>query len=99
MSVGLNTPSKSQIDGLAGSLPMTLEDWIVRVERFQAFLAATLDATLTAAPYSYTAQEVANLKSAYTDLTQLIAIYRGTQNLAVAKDFRSFTKLLIGTGN
>jgi hypothetical protein len=37
MSVGLSQPTKSQIDSIAGSLPMTLEDWIVRVERFQAF--------------------------------------------------------------
>jgi hypothetical protein len=99
MSVGLSQPSKAQIDALAGSLPMTLEDWIVRVERFQAFLAATLDATLTAAPYNYTAGEVAILKSAFTDFTQLIAIYRGSQNLASAKDFRAFSKQLIGTGN
>lgn len=99
MSVGLSAPSKAQIDALAGSLPMTLENWIVQVERFQAFLAATLDATLTASPYSYTAGEVAILKSAYNDFTQLIAIYRGTQNLAVAKDFRTFSKQLIGTGN
>lgn len=98
MSVGLNTPTKAQIDATAGSLPMTLEDWIVRVERMQAFLAATLDATLTSAPYNYTAGEVAILKSAFTDYTQLIAIYRGSQNLASAKDFRTFSKQLIGTG-
>jgi len=77
---------------------MALEDWIVRIERFQTYLVATVDATLLAAPYSYSQAEINLLKSAYTDMTQLIAIYRGTQNLSVAKDFRTFTKQLIGTG-
>lgn len=97
MSVGIQ-PSKSVLDGMAGSLAIELENAIARIERMQAFLALTPDATLQAAPYSYTAGEVAILKSAYTELTQLIAIYRGQQNLTTAKDFRTFPKQLWGLG-
>lgn len=95
--VGLQ-PTKANIDNTSGSIVLSLEDLFARVDRFQTFLLATPDATLTSAPYSYTAGEVATLKSAFTDLAQLAAIYRNQQNLATAKDFRAFAKQLIGFG-
>lgn len=97
MSVGLS-PTKSQIDSAAGSEVNELEMRFSRIERIKAWLDETPDATLEAAPYSYTNGEVAILKSAYSDLKQLIDIYRGGANLASAKDFRAFAKQLRGLG-
>jgi len=95
MSVGI-VPTKDQIDNNGGSLLKNLDDALARCERLQTWLLATPDATLQAAPYSYSSQEVATLKSAFSDIAQLATIYRGTANLAVAKDFRQFAKLLWG---
>lgn len=97
MSVGI-FPSKASIDATAGSLVISLDDFFIKVDRFRTYLLATSDATLLAAPYSYAQGEIDILKSAFGDLAQLAAIYRNQQNLAVAKDFRSFAKLLIGFG-
>lgn len=97
MSIGL-TPTKASIDATSGTIAVSFDDLFAKVDRFQTFLLATPDATLTSAPYSYSAGEVAQLKSAFTDLAQLAAIYRNQQNLASAKDFRAFSKLLIGFG-
>lgn len=97
MSVGI-VPAKGNIDAISGQLVNDLEYVFSRIEKMQTWLLATPDATLTAAPYSYTSGEVAQLKSAYADLMQLITIYRGSTNLSVAKDFRTFAKLLAGIG-
>lgn len=96
MSVGIQN-TKQQIDSTAG-LFVQLMNVFDQISRMQTFLLATPDATLTSAPYNYTAGEVAQLKSAFSDHAQLIAIYQGAQSLAVAKDFRTFSKPLIGTG-
>ena len=96
MAIGMQQ-TKGQIDSTAG-LFVQLQNVFDQIERVQTFLLATPDATLQAAPYGYTAGEVAQLKSAFTDAVQLIGIYKGTQILAVAKDFRTFSKLLVGTG-
>ena len=95
MSVGFPT-SKNDIDSRAGTLAVQLRDAFLGVQRFQAFLVATPDATLTAAPYNYTAGEVASMKSAYSDLDQLRTIYEGTATLGSVKDFRTFAKQLTG---
>lgn len=97
MSVGI-FPTKAQIDSTSGSLVLSLDDFFAKVDRFQTYLLATPDATLLAAPYSYAQAEINLLKSSFTDLAQLAAIYRNQQNLAVAKDFRAFGKQLIGFG-
>lgn len=96
MTVGIQQ-NKATLDG-ACSLFVTLENIAVQIDRIQAFLLATTNADLQTGAYVYSAQEVADLKSAFTDAAQLMAIYRGQQNLAVAKDFRTFSKRLIGTG-
>lgn len=66
------------------------------VQRFQEFLLATPDATLIALGIS--SDDVAIIKSAFTDLEQLRTIFEGSVNLAVAKNFRTFSKQLLGTG-
>lgn len=96
MSVGI-TYTKAQIDGTAGNLARDFENAIVPLERFAQWLQATPDATLIS--LGYVQAEVNTLKSAYvTDVLTLIAIYRGTSNLATARDFRTFLHQLWGAG-
>lgn len=89
MSVGL-PPSKAELDGTAAAHVRELENLFARVQRYQDWLVATPDATLTAAPYGYSAGEVATLKSAYGDLAALKTTYETNR--------RAFTKQLMGLG-
>lgn len=95
MSVGIQQ-TKTQIDGTSGNLVRDFENALIPLTRFASWLDATPDASLTA--LGYTSGEVAILKSAYADFEQLIAIYQGTQNLLLAKDFRTFGHQLWGAG-
>jgi len=96
MSVGLPT-SKSDIDRLSGSISLDLDGVFARIKRLNAWLLTQTTADLVALGYSTTpVDEVSRLKSAYSDADQLRTIYEGTANLATAKDFRTFLKLLSG---
>lgn len=97
MSVGA-TVDKVQIDRWAGEVAQDIATWALRVDALSTFLLATADVTLEAAPFSYTAGEVAILKSGVADLKQLADLYRNTGTLTVAKDFRTFSKQLAGLG-
>jgi hypothetical protein len=97
MTVGLAV-DKGQIDSWSGQLSRDIDVWSGRVDKLEAFLLATPDATLTAPPFNYTAGEVALLKSSIADLKQLADLFRGVGALAAAKDFRTFSKQLIGLG-
>jgi hypothetical protein len=46
----------------------------------------------------FTADEVATLKTAFTDLSQLGRIWAGAEALAAPKDFRTFVRRLWGVG-
>ena len=93
MSVGL-TASKADIDAQAGNTALTVREAFRTVQVFQAWLLTQPDANLTA--LGYTSGEVANLKSAFTDLDKLRTIYEGTATQTPAYDFRTFAKLLVG---
>lgn len=70
---------------------------MTEITNFKAFLDATPDATLEAAPYNFSSTDVANLKSAFTDAATLASIYRGeSAQGATAYDFSTFLKLLRG---
>ena len=88
--------ARADIDQRAGTLVLTLRNTFDEIDRFQAFLAGTPDAELTAAPTNYTATEIAQLKSAFVDLARLGRIYRGTEAAPNAYDFRTFAQLLTG---
>lgn len=95
MAVGLGR-SRADIDYRAGQLATALRNTFDEIDRFQAFLAGFPDADLEAAPIGYTTTDVAQLKSAFTDLAQLGAVYRGTATRTPAYDYRTFAKLLTG---
>lgn len=93
MAVGFPT-SKNDIDGRAGRIALDIRDGLAAAAGLKAWLDTQPDANLTA--LGYTTGEVAILKSAMADLNQLNSIYTGAANLATAKDFRTFAKLLLG---
>jgi hypothetical protein len=95
MALGLPT-GKAEIDAMAGRLAYQVDVALRNAQSMQAWLLTKTDGDLTA--LGYTSGEVAILKSAFTKLNQLAAIYQGAQNLAVAEDFRTFPRQIFGFG-
>ncbi len=96
MSVGLPV-TKSEIDTRAGDIARAFQNNFIDVATLQTYLASTPDADLVA--LGYTSGEVATIKSAFADLTQLGTIWTGSAALPAAKDFRAFVRLLWGVGS
>jgi hypothetical protein len=95
MSVGLET-TKAELDARAGDLARQFQRSFGDVVTLQEYLLATSDADLVA--LGYTTDEVASLKTAFTDLMQLANIWIGAEPLPAAKDFRVFVRRLWGIG-
>jgi hypothetical protein len=95
MSVGIAT-TKDDIDKRAGDIARLFQANFNDVVVLQGYLEATPDADLIALGYSD--QEVATLKTALLDLTQLGQIWTGNAALPTAKDFRTFVRQLWGVG-
>jgi len=95
MSVGLPV-TKNEIDSRAGDIARAFQDQFNDVATMQGFLVATPNGDLET--LGYTPDEVASLKTAFTDLAQLGTIWTGQAALATAKDFRTFVRRLWGVG-
>lgn len=87
---------KSQVDLTSGNLARTIDQWASSAIKFEAYLAATTDETLMAPPFNYSSDNIATLKSAFTDLALLARIYQGTDVLATARDLGTFSRRLAG---
>lgn len=85
----------ANVNSTAGSLCIQLLNLMNQIQQFQAFLAAT---DLTQAPWSMSAADQANLKSAFTDLDQLRQVFQGLATRTPAYDYRAFVKLIDGFG-
>jgi hypothetical protein len=95
MSVGLPV-TKTEIDSRAGDIARSFQAAFENVLTMQTYLEATPNPDLVA--LGYTDQEVAVLKTAFADLTQLATIWNGAAALPAAKDFRAFVRQLWGVG-
>jgi len=95
MSVGLPV-TKDEIDSRAGDTARAFQRSFEDVYTMQTYLEATPNPDLVA--LGYTDQEVATLKTAFADLTQLSQIWAGLEALPAAKDFRTFVRPLWGVG-
>jgi hypothetical protein len=95
MSVGLPV-TKSEIDTRAGDTARAFQRAFEDVATMQTYLAGALEADLIA--LGYTSNEVAVLKTAFADLTELGTIWTGAAALAAAKDFRTFARQIWGVG-
>jgi hypothetical protein len=96
MPVGLPV-TKEEIDQRAGDLARAFQNNFQDVATLQGYLEATDQATLEA--LGYTPDDVATLKTALTDLSQLGRIWAGAEALPAAKDFRTFVRRLWGVGS
>jgi hypothetical protein len=95
MSVGAPV-TKTDLDARAGNIALRFQQSFEDVLTMQGYLAATVDTDLEA--LGYTASEVATLKTAFADLTELGTIWTGAAALQTAKDFRVFVRQLWGMG-
>lgn len=95
MSVGLPV-TKNEIDSRAGDTARTFQRAFRDVLTMKGYLDQTPDPDLIA--LGYTANEIAILKTAWTDLTQLATIWTGGAALPEAKDFRAFVREIWGVG-
>ena len=89
--------SKGEIDARAGEISRMFQKAFDDVAVMKGFLDRTVDADLVA--IGYTADDVALLKTAFSDLTQLGRIFIGGEALAAPKDFRTFVARLWGVGS
>jgi len=96
MSVGLPV-TKSEIDARAGDIARGFQKAFEDVYTMQTYLEATPNPDLVALGYSDS--DVAILKTAFVDLTQLAGIWAGIDALAAPKDFRAFVRQLWGVGS
>ena len=95
MSVGLPV-TKDEIDSRAGDIARNFQRLFGDVVTMQQYLLATPNPDLVA--LGYDDQDVAVLKTAFTDLMQLAEIWVGTAALPEPKDFRAFVQQLWGVG-
>jgi hypothetical protein len=90
--------TKAQLDGQIGSILTTLDSVMNQIQAMNAFLATQGAAGLEAAPLSYDTTAAPDIISAFSDLDTLRQVYQGLATQGTTKDFRSFPKLLWGTG-
>lgn len=95
----IGTPlARADIDYKIGQVSLAANLAFENIRQMQAWLAGQTDAVLEAAPFGYTAGEVAVIKSAFANLDQLRTIYEGSAALAAPQDFRVFARQVWGFG-
>lgn len=95
MSVGLPV-TKDEIDIRAGDIARAFQRLFGDVVTMQQYLLATPNPDLV--ELGYTEDDVAVLKTSFTDLMQLADIWVGNEALPEPKDFRAFVQQLWGVG-
>jgi hypothetical protein len=96
MAVGLPV-TKQEIDSRSGDIARSFQRMAGDTATLKGYLDATTEDILI--ELGYTSNEVAVLKTAITDLEQLlIKIGYGNEALATPKDFTAFLRQLWGVG-
>lgn len=91
-----NPVTKFSVDSTSGNLSRGVELWSAQVLEFKAWLDAMPDADLEAPPFGYSSDDVALLKSAFNDLSQLANAYKGLAEITPARDLGVFSRRLAG---
>jgi hypothetical protein len=91
------TISKDELNNSAAAIAASLHATMDNVAKMKAVLDGYSSAQLVSV-FGFVQADADVLKSAFTDMDQLRVIFTGGANLASAKDFRAFTKQLLGTG-
>ncbi len=95
MSVG-TTITKKELDAAITAIGTDIHLAMNRAAEFKYYLDGVLDEDLTTLTYS--AGDIANLRTAVADINQMSTIFNGAASLAVAKDFRTFLRRVWGFG-
>lgn len=95
MAVGYPV-DKNQMDATAGQICRAIEQWAPSAIKLHDWLVETPDQTLMDPPFSYTANDVAILKSGLADLALLARIYQGDDVLADPRDLGAFSRRMAG---
>lgn len=95
MTVGFPL-TKDQLDTRLGQIALQVRDGLEEAVQIKALLDTISDATLLAAPFSYTQGEIDIMKSAYTDLYNLSRIANNLATQAATNDFLYWAKKLLG---
>lgn len=95
MTVGY-PQDKSQMDNTAGQVTRAVEQWAPQALKIKEFLDRTPDSVLEAPPFGYTPDDVAVLKSGFTDLALLARIYQGDDVLLAPRDLGAFARRMAG---
>jgi hypothetical protein len=87
---------KNQLDMIMGTLSRQIDQWAPDTLKIKQDLDGLSEADLTAPPFSYTADDVALIKSAFNDLALLANIYLGKDVITEARDLGTFSRRLAG---
>jgi hypothetical protein len=96
MAIG-RTITREELNNVAGAIGTSLWAVMDNIAKARAVIDNYTEAQLQS-NFGFSAQDAADLKAAYSDMSQLVDIFRGSANLAVAKNFRTTTRQLLGTG-
>jgi len=88
----------ADVNGTIAQIVRQLYGALDNARLFQAWLVATPDATLLAAPFGMAQADINTLKSTMTDLDQLRQVFEGTATRTPAYDYRTFAKQALGVG-
>jgi hypothetical protein len=98
MAIG-RTLTKAELDNATGSVVSSLYATMDNVDKIAAVLDGYTSAQLVSAGLCVDTTDGDRLKSAWTDLKNLSAIWRGSAATGtMPRDHRAFAKFLLGTG-
>jgi hypothetical protein len=89
--------TREELNNVAGAIGTSLWAVMDNITKAKNVVDDYTEAQLVSV-FNFSAQDAADFKAAYADMGQLVEIFRGTANLAVAKNFRPTTRRLLGTG-
>jgi hypothetical protein len=91
------TVTREELNNVAGSIGGLLWSVMDQIGKAKNVVDDYTAEQLVSA-FGFTLADANDLKAAYSDMGQLVEIFRGTANLATVKNFRQTTRRLLGTG-
>ncbi len=95
MAAGISVAS-ADVNNAVGICARTMFSAMKQAQQFKAWLDTQTDANLIA--LGIVQADVNTIRSTMVDLDQLRTVFEGTATRAVAYDYRTFSKLMIGVG-
>lgn len=89
--------TREELNNVAGAIGTSLWAVMDNVAKAKAVID-DYNAAALVSNFGFTNGDATDLIAAYADMGQLVDIFKGNANLAVAKNFRPSTRKLLGTG-